>query len=75
MCGLTPWAAEVYVADLYREGRISLRDAARRTGKSSSETLDALQRMGIAGNVTADDALQSLKSFERKRTSHNARVV
>ncbi|MCX6998635.1 MAG: hypothetical protein NTV49_16515 [Kiritimatiellaeota bacterium] len=59
---------DLYVAEQYRAGRISLRVMARRMGKSLSEALDLLQRMGIAGNVTADDALQSLKSLERTRT-------
>jgi len=59
---------DLYVAEQYRGGRISLRSAARRMGKSLSEALETLQRMGIAGNVTADDALQSLKSLERTRT-------
>ena len=56
---------ELYVAEQYRAGRISLRDVARRMGKSLSEALDTLQRMGITGNVTADDALQSLKFLDR----------
>jgi hypothetical protein len=54
---------DLYVAEQYRAGRVSLREVARRMGKSMSETLDALQRMGIAGNVSADDALQSLRSL------------
>lgn len=57
----------LYVAEQYRAGRISVRAVARRMGVSTSEALDALQRMGISGNVTADDALQSLKSLERSR--------
>lgn len=59
---------EIYVAEQYRAGRISLRDAARRMGTSLSEALDALQRLGISGNVTADDTLQSLKSLDASRT-------
>jgi len=53
----------LYMAEQYRAGRISLRNAARRMGTSLSETLDALQRLGIAGNVAADDTLQPLKSL------------
>jgi hypothetical protein len=56
---------DLYVAEQYRAGRISLRDVARRMGTSLSEALEALQRLGIAGNVTADDTLQSLKSILR----------
>ena len=54
---------DLYVAEQYRAGRISLREAARRMGMSLSETLDALRRLGIAGNVTADDTLQSFTSL------------
>ena len=58
---------DLYVAEQYRAGRISLREAARRTGRSLSDTLDTLRHLGIPGNVTADDALQSLKSLQRPR--------
>ena len=54
---------DLYVAEQYRAGRISLRDAARRMGQAQSEALDMLRRMGISGNVTADDTLHSLKSL------------
>ena len=54
---------DLYVAEQYRAGRISLRDAGRRMGTSLSETLDTLQRLGIAGNVAAEDTLRSLKSL------------
>ena len=56
---------ESYVADQYRAGRISLRQAAHRMDASLSETLDALRRLGIAGNVSADDTLESLGSLRR----------
>lgn len=57
----------LYVAELYRAGRISLRDAARQMGLSLSETIDALRTLGIAGNVTADDTLQSLSSLGNRK--------
>ena len=56
---------DLYVAEKYRAGLISVRTAARRMGTSISEALDTLQRLGVTGNVTADDTLQSLKSIER----------
>ena len=59
---------DLYVAEQYRAGRISLRDAARRMGRSLSETLDTLQRLGISGNATADDTLRSLQSLGNART-------
>ena len=56
-----------YVAEQYRTGRLSLRMAARQMGLSLSETLDTFCRMGITGNVSADDALQALRSLRAAR--------
>jgi hypothetical protein len=58
---------ETYLAEQYRLGKISLRESARRMGMSLSETLDALRQKGIAGNVSADDTLESLKSLGAAR--------
>jgi hypothetical protein len=55
---------ELYLAEQYRVGRISLRDAAGRLGVSLSETLEALQHLGITGNTGADDTLSSLRSLQ-----------
>jgi predicted HTH domain antitoxin len=57
-----------YVAERYRAGEISLRESSRRLGVSLSETADILRQMGIPGNVTADDTLQSMKSLDAVRT-------
>jgi hypothetical protein len=54
---------EVFIAEQYRAGRVSLRSAAHRMGISMSETMDAFQRLGIQGNATADDTLQSFRSL------------
>jgi len=52
-----------YLAEQYRAARLSLRDLAIRMDLSLSETLEALQRLGITGNTSADDALASLQSL------------
>ncbi len=54
---------ELYTAGLYREGRITLRQAARRLHHPLSETLDLFHRLGIKGNVSAQDTLDSLRSL------------
>jgi hypothetical protein len=54
---------DLYLAEQYRGGRITLRDVAARMDLSLSETLETLQRMGITGNTGADDALASLQSL------------
>ena len=53
---------ELYLAGQYRSGAISIRDVAHRLDMSLSEAIDRLQQLGVSGNVTADDTLQSLRS-------------
>ena len=55
---------ELFVAERYRAGRVSLRSASRRMGISMSEALDTFQRLGITGNVSANDTLQSMQSLQ-----------
>jgi len=54
---------DLYLAEQYRAGRISLREVARRMDTSISEAMDSLQRLGISGNVSAADTLHSLASL------------
>jgi hypothetical protein len=55
---------EMYVADQYRAGRLSLRDVATRLKQPLSDTLELLQRLGIGGNAGADDTLASFTSLK-----------
>lgn len=54
---------DLFLAEQYRAGRITLRSAARRMCVSMSGAMDAFQRLGVTGNVSADDTLQSLGSL------------
>ncbi len=54
---------DLYTAERYRAGRLSLREVAARMDLSLSETLEALQHLGIAGNTGAEDTLASLQSL------------
>jgi len=54
---------DLYAARLYSQGRITLRQAAKRMGRSLSETVDALAELGIKGNASADDTLASIRSM------------
>lgn len=54
---------ELYTARLYRDGRITLRQAAKRLHHSLSETLEFFQQLGVKGNSSAEDTLASLKSL------------
>ena len=54
---------ELYLAEHYRHGALSLRQVAARLEVSLSEAIDRLAELGVPGNVTADDTLESLKSL------------
>ena len=54
---------QVYLGDQYRAGRVSLREVAQQLDVPLTEALDTLQRLGIPGNVGAEDTLQSLTSL------------
>jgi len=54
---------EYYVAKNYREGRITLRNAADLLNLNLSETIDMLSEMGVKGNIRAGDVYASLNTF------------
>jgi hypothetical protein len=58
---------EVYVGNLYKLGKLSVRDASRLLNMSQSETIDAFLDMGITGNLDAADVLYSLEAFRQRR--------
>lgn len=53
-----------YVADEYRAGEVSLRQAADLLGVSLWEALDRLAAMGAAGNASAESVLAGLDILE-----------
>lgn len=54
---------ENYVASLYRQGAITLREASNRLGLNLVETLDRLADHGVKGNLEAADVLASVERF------------
>jgi len=58
---------DLYTARLYGQGRITLRQAAKRMQRSVPEAVDALAELGIRGNTTADDTLASVRSIRARR--------
>ena len=54
---------ETYVARLYREGAVTLREAADRLGLDLVATLDLLMDYGVKGNLDAADVLRSIDHF------------
>ena len=54
---------ETYVARLYRQGGLTLREAASRLGLDLVATMDILLDHGVKGNLDADDVLTSIRHF------------
>ena len=54
---------EVYVSDLYAQGRLTLREAAARLDLDVTATLDLLLERGVRGNLDAGDTLASIEQF------------
>ena len=59
---------EMYVGNLYKLGRISLREAAVALNMSQSEAMDVFLDIGIKGNLGAADVIYSLKKFVGRDT-------
>ena len=53
---------ELYVAQNYQNGHITLREASELLTLTTSETLDLLSRMGVTGNIRSSDVLDSLNT-------------
>lgn len=56
---------EVYVGNLYKAGKITLRKASHLLGRSQPEVMDLFLEAGIKGNLEASDVLTSLDRFAR----------
>jgi Arc/MetJ-type ribon-helix-helix transcriptional regulator len=54
---------EAYVAGLYRDGALTLREAAARLDMDLIEALDRLADHGVKGNLEAADVLASIERF------------
>lgn len=61
----------LFLAEQYRDGRLTLREVARRMELSLSEALEALQRLGVTGNTGADDTLASWLSLVSTQAKPN----
>ncbi|MBI3606110.1 MAG: hypothetical protein HY202_08820 [Nitrospirae bacterium] len=54
---------ETYVGNLYKQGKITLREAARHLNMNPIEVMDLFLDAGIKGNLDASDVLASLARF------------
>ena len=59
---------EIYVANMYRFGKLSLAEASRLIGLTQIETLELLLEKGVKGNLDTGDVMYSLERFVKKRS-------
>jgi predicted HTH domain antitoxin len=63
---------ETYIGNLYKQGKITLREAARLLNKNQIETIDLFLDAGIKGNLDASDVFISLERFVFKQKKHSS---
>ena len=56
---------DTYVSNLYKQGRVTLREAARLLNVDLIEAMNIFLDAGIKGNLNASDVMPSLKRFVR----------
>ncbi len=56
---------ESYVGNLYKQGKVTLRDAAMLLNLNQIETLDLFLDIGISGNLDATDVLTIKLKFKK----------
>jgi hypothetical protein len=54
---------ETYIANLYKDGKLSIREVSTELGITISEAIDMLSEKGVNGNIRAADVLQSVNSL------------
>jgi len=57
---------ETYIGNLYKQGKVTLREAARLLKLNQIETMNLFLDAGIKGNLDASDVLASLERFVSK---------
>ncbi len=68
---LTRLGFEVYVAKSYERGKLTLREAADLLHLDSLETINLLSELGVRGNISAKDVLESLKALNLPKTAQS----
>lgn len=62
--------AEDYAIELFKNGKITLNEAAELAGKSLREMIDSLHEHGVRGNLRMDQQKKALK-FVREKTNQS----
>lgn len=54
---------EIYIGNLYKQGKVTLREAAKILNLNQIEAMNMFLDAGIKGNLDASDVMVSLKRF------------
>ena len=57
---------ETYIGNLYKQGKVTLREASRLLKLNQIETMNLFLDAGIKGNLDASDVLASMERFVSK---------
>ncbi len=57
---------ETYIGELYKQGKVTLREAAGLLNMNQIEVINLFLDAGIKGNLDASDVMDSLKRFVSK---------
>lgn len=58
---------EFYVANLYKQGKVTLKEASQLLNVNQIEAIDIFLEAGVKGNLDASDVLVSLERFPPRR--------
>lgn len=58
---------ETYIGNLYKHGRVTLREASKLLNMNQIETINLFLDAGIKGNLDASDVLKSLEKFTKEK--------
>lgn len=58
---------ETYIGNLYKQGKVTLREAAKLLNVNQIEVMNLFLDAGIKGNLDASDVLKSMERFVYKK--------
>ena len=65
---------ETYLAQLYRQGRLTLRECAAMLQLTLSETIDLFAAIGVKGNIETSTVLESLHGLKQMQSQDSSNI-
>jgi predicted HTH domain antitoxin len=59
--------AERYAVELYRDGKVTMGQAAILANRTPRDMIEVIHEHGVRGNLTAEDVMESIESIRRLR--------